>query len=62
MNGIKGTEAMLDRHETRDMALEHIRSASTLTISPELFEKLYLQPKTPIKGELRSIVGNPTPL
>lgn len=31
-------------------------------ISPELFEKLYLNPKTPVAGNLRSIIGNPTPM
>jgi hypothetical protein len=65
MNGNKGAASLLEREEredTRDMALEKIRSAGNLTLSPELFEKLYLQPKTAIKGDLRSTVGNPTPL
>lgn len=52
----------LHQERTNQSALERIKSAGLLTISPELFEKLYLQPQVPVKGELRSIVGNPTPL
>jgi hypothetical protein len=65
MNGNKGAASLLESEElvdTRDIALEKIRSAGNFTLSPELFEKLYLQPKTAIKGDLRSNVGNPTRL
>ena len=48
--------------ESRDLAMKRMQSAGQLTISPELFEKLYLQPQTPVKGDIRKIVGNPTPL
>ncbi|PMD53640.1 uncharacterized protein K444DRAFT_540852 [Hyaloscypha bicolor E] len=33
-----------------------------MTISPELFEKLYLTPKTPAVGDFRKRFANPTPL
>lgn len=46
---------------TSPSAFERIRSGSIM-ISPELFEKLYLNPKTPVSGNLRSIIGNPTPM
>lgn len=39
--------------------LQHIES---LSISPELFEKLYLSPQNKVKGELRGTFGNPTPV
>jgi len=52
----------LSREQTHESTMERIRSAGLLTISPEVFEKLYLQPQVPVKGELRNIVGNPTPL
>jgi hypothetical protein len=52
----------LSREETREEALDQVRSAGFLTLSPELFEKLYLQPQTAVKGDLRKILGNPTPL
>ena len=39
--------------------LQHIES---LSMSPELFEKLYLSPENKVKGELRGTFGNPTPV
>ncbi|KAL8704915.1 MAG: hypothetical protein Q9201_001948 [Fulgogasparrea decipioides] len=45
-----------------DEVLKHIRTANSITVSPELFEKLYLTPQTPVKGDLRHTLGNPTPL
>jgi hypothetical protein len=45
-----------------DLALRHIRTAGSISISPELFEKLYLSPKNEVKGDLRKTFGNPTPL
>ena len=35
---------------------------SSLSISPELFEKLYLSPQNAVKGDLRKTFGNPTPV
>ena len=62
MNGKPTTPDVLSREETRAETLEHVKSAGLLTLSPELFEKLYLQPQTAVKGDLRKILGNPTPL
>jgi uncharacterized protein len=62
MNEKPITRNGLSREETREETLEHARSAGLLTLSPELFEKLYLQPQTAVKGDLRKILGNPTPL
>jgi hypothetical protein len=45
-----------------DQALKRIRTAGSISISPELFEKLYLSPQNQVKGELRKTLGNPTPL
>jgi hypothetical protein len=44
-------------HET---ALRRIRTAGS--ISPELFEKIYLSPQNAVKGDLRKTFGNPTPV
>ncbi|KAJ9296873.1 hypothetical protein DTO271G3_5072 [Paecilomyces variotii] len=52
----------LEEHESRDDALRKIRTAGGISISPELFEKIYLTPKTRVKGDIRATVGNPTPL
>ncbi|KAH8672294.1 GPR1/FUN34/yaaH family-domain-containing protein [Ilyonectria robusta] len=43
-------------------ALETVRTAGSIAMTPELFEKLYLSPPNAVKGELRKTFGNPTPL
>ncbi|KAJ5205705.1 GPR1/FUN34/yaaH protein [Penicillium cf. griseofulvum] len=48
--------------EILSTAFERTKSTGSIMISPELFEKLYLNPKTPVAGNLRSIIGNPTPI
>jgi len=45
-----------------DDALRRIRTAGSISISPELFEKLYLSPQNKVSGDLRKTFGNPTPL
>lgn len=52
----------LEHPMSRDAALQRIRTSNTVMMSPELFEKLYLQPITNVKGDLRKTFGNPTPL
>ncbi|KAF4465221.1 GPR1 [Fusarium albosuccineum] len=54
----QGSDAEMGRVE----ALENVRSAASVTMSPELFEKLYLSPPNAVKGNLRQTFGNPTPL
>lgn len=43
-------------------ALRRFRSAASITMTPELFEKLYLSPQGRVKGDLRQTFGNPTPM
>lgn len=43
-------------------ALRKIRTTGSLSISPELFEKIYLSPQNKVSGDLRKTFGNPTPL
>lgn len=50
-----------DTHDT-DTALKRMRTAGSLSISPELFEKIYLSPKNQVSNNIRSTFGNPTPL
>ncbi|CAD0109135.1 unnamed protein product, partial [Aureobasidium uvarum] len=45
-----------------ETALHRIRTAGSISISPELFEKIYLSPQNKVAGELRKTFGNPTPL
>lgn len=51
----------LDNMEPEN-ALNRIRTAGSLSISPELFEKIYLSPQNRVAGDLRKTFGNPTPM
>ena len=50
------------REHSSDEALNKIRTANTVTMTPELFEKLYLNPQQKVTGDLRTTFGNPTPI
>lgn len=52
----------LDSSMDPDLALKQIRTTGSLSISPELFEKIYLSPQNRVSGELRKTFGNPTPV
>lgn len=52
----------LDSGMDAGAALQKIRTTGSLSISPELFEKIYLSPQNRVAGELRKTFGNPTPL
>lgn len=56
------THQHLDSAVDSDTALHRIRTAGSISISPELFEKLYLSPQNAVKGDLRKTFGNPTPV
>lgn len=51
-------------HDTHDehTALSRLRTAGSISITPELFEKIYLSPKNQVSNNIRSTFGNPTPL
>lgn len=42
--------------------LERVRTASTITIPPEIFEQMFLSPENKVKGQLRQTLANPTPI
>lgn len=42
--------------------LATLRSVASISMSPEMFEKLYLSPPNAVKGDLRKTFGNPTPM
>jgi hypothetical protein len=52
----------LDDSEDRENALRKIHTSGALSISPELFEKIYLSPQNRVSGDLRGTFANPTPL
>jgi uncharacterized protein YcbK (DUF882 family) len=58
-NGMNGN---YDPEAQRMDALKQFRSAASVQMSPELFEKLYLSPMNEVKGNLRQTFGNPTPM
>lgn len=49
-------------HHDEETALKRMRTAGSISITPELFEKIYLSPKNQVSNNIRSTVGNPTPL
>ena len=49
-------------HHDSETALRRLRTAGSISISPELFEKIYLSPKNQVSNNIRSTFGNPTPL
>lgn len=57
-----GGHQHLGPNEDTVRALEKIRTAGSISISPELFEKIYLSPKNKVKGNVRQTFGNPTPM
>ncbi|KAF2824487.1 hypothetical protein CC86DRAFT_56302 [Ophiobolus disseminans] len=61
-DGINGYHQHLDHNTDSETALHRLRTAGSISISPELFEKLYLSPQNQVKGDLRKTFGNPTPL
>ena len=52
----------LHNNDTHESVLEKVRTAGSVSIPPELFEKLYLSPETRVHGDLRRTIGNPTPM
>lgn len=60
-NNGKSTYQM-DENMDSQSALRDIPSTGNISMSPELFEKLYLSPKTQVSNNLRTTFGNPTPL
>ena len=55
----------LDRQDecgSTPVAVERLQTARSVSIPPELFEKLYLSPQNAVKGELRKTFANPTPV
>lgn len=52
----------MDNSMDSETALRRIRTAGSISISPELFEKIYLSPQNKVSGDLRKTFGNPTPI
>lgn len=66
-NGHESTMKDVERNSFNGDGVSHeekVRNALTnaMTLSPELFEKIYLSPKGPQQGDLRKTFANPTPV
>ncbi|KAL8891384.1 MAG: hypothetical protein Q9192_005752 [Flavoplaca navasiana] len=59
-NAVKGNTTSLD--DDSGDTLKRMRTAGSVNMSSELFEKLYLSPENRVKGDLRKTFGNPTPI
>lgn len=53
---------LTDEKTSRQEAMAQIQRAASISMSPELFEKLYLSPQNKVHGDLRKTFANPTPL
>lgn len=49
-------------NDTNGEMIDRVQTAGAISLSPELFEQLYLAPKNKVKGDLRQTLGNPTPI
>ncbi|KAI9701415.1 MAG: hypothetical protein M1820_006506 [Bogoriella megaspora] len=54
--------ATTDFQDHAEQALQRVKTSGSITIDPELFERLYLNPEVKVKGQLRRTFANPTPL
>ena len=59
---VSGYQQHLEHNADSDTALRQIRTAGSISISPELFEKLYLTPKTPRHGNNVKRFANAVPM
>src|ERR1700722_19439438 len=59
---VNGSYHLNDMKMDNESALKKIRTAGSISISSELFEKIYLSPQNSAKGDLRKTFGNPTPV
>jgi len=61
-DSVNGKYDLHHDHHDSETALRRIRTAGSISITPELFEKIYLSPKNRVSNNIRSTFGNPTPL
>lgn len=61
-NGVNGAYNGTGPEDDALASMNRLRSAQSVSMSPEMFEKLYLSPPSNVKGQLRKTFGNPTPM
>lgn len=60
LHDVSPKDEYLPEHTSPDLAMNKIKTAGSISISPALFEKLYLSPQNQVTGDLRKTFGNPT--
>jgi hypothetical protein len=58
----QGDHKHADDRKSTEQVPGYIQRATSVTMTPELFDKLYLSPLNTVKGDLRKTFANPTPL
>lgn len=48
--------------QTTATDLQRMMTNGSISIPPDVFEKLYLSPQNAVKGQLRKTFANPTPM
>lgn len=63
-NSVDGTCMQCGYSDSDDVEANgaELQRVDTLTIDPALYEKLFLNPQTPVKGPLRQMFAVPTPM
>jgi uncharacterized protein len=57
-----GNDSGIMAQDHQQEHLDRYNTNGSVAIPMEVFEKMYLNPQMPVKGELRKTFGNPTPL
>lgn len=53
---------MESRQKSDISHLSRCETNASIMIPKDVFEKMYLTPQLPVKGQLRKTLGNPTPM
>lgn len=56
-------KSAVHEENSKDQDVFHrVRTAGSIVMSPELFEKLYLSPQNTASGNLSTVLASPSPL
>lgn len=55
-------DGIVNGHSKEGAALGRSETISSISLTPEQFDRLYLQPQNNVAGDLRKRFGNPTPV
>ena len=61
-NALPTSPTPIDQPQLSTDDLNNRRKDTSITLTPEMFEKLYLSPPNQVSGDLRATFANPTPI